>query len=68
MTVLHVSIACADGKRFKIKSDNLRREDANEAEIAMANILEQTILAVIKTIPGEIVKEDVMQSGPEAAK
>lgn len=66
MTVLVVSIEHKGGVSFSVKSDNLRREDATDPEIAMANLVEGALNEGIKAMAAKIISESLNQSGPGA--
>lgn len=68
MTCLHISIEQIKGKTFRISCNNLRREDANEAEISHANLIEKLIgncvIPIIseKILSKETIKSDMMDA------
>lgn len=66
MVALHISIIHHGGKRFEMKCDNLRREDATDPEIAMANLYEQALREIMHGIAEKIVNDEIKQTGPEA--
>lgn len=66
MTVLVVSIEHKGGVSFSVKSNNLRRGDATDPEIAMANLVEGALNEGIKSIAAKIVSQSFAQSGPGA--
>lgn len=66
MTALHVTISSTDGKHFRMTSDNLRREDATEPEIAMANVIENALAMIQKSMAETIYSYEKNQSGPLA--
>lgn len=63
MVCLHMSITNNGGDGYQITCDNLRREDATDKEIGMANILEQGIAAAISAV-GTVKSGGIVQSGP----
>lgn len=62
MVCLHMSITNDGGDGYQITCDNLRREDATDKEIGMANILEQGIAAAISSV-GTVKSGGIVQSG-----
>ena len=64
MTCLHVSITNDGGTGYCMTCDNLRREDATEKEIAMANIVEQIIGTALKGIADQVKSFKQTQDGP----
>ena len=67
MTALLISISSEDGKRFKVQCDNMRREDATDAEIAMANLFERFEMGFIKEVVADkIIEMRQTQTGPGA--
>ena len=64
MTCLHVSITNDGGEGYRIACDNLRREDATEKEIAMANIVERILGESMKSVADEVRRLEMVQSGP----
>ena len=69
MVCLYISIINDSDNHFEVRSDNLRREDAKDSEVAMANLIENLTQDVILRAIAEngIVKEDMrMQTGPNA--
>lgn len=64
MTCLHVSITNDGGEGYRMTCDNLRREDATDKEIAMANLVEQIIGETMKSIADKVKSFKQTQSGP----
>ena len=64
MTCLHVSITNDGGIGYRMTCDNLRREDATEKEIAMANTVEQIIGEALKAIADQVKSFKQTQAGP----
>ena len=64
MTCLHVSITNDGGTEYRMTCDNLRREDATEKEIAMANTVEQIIGEALKAIADQVKLFKQTQAGP----
>ena len=64
MVCLHVSITNDGGDGYQITCDNLRREDATDKEIAMANIMEQITGEAMKGIADKVRSFKQTQSGP----
>ena len=63
MVCLHMSITNDGEHGYQITCDNLRREDATDKEIGMANIMEQIIGEAMKNIADKVRSFKRSQSG-----
>jgi hypothetical protein len=68
MTALHVSIKEISPGRFNMTCDNLRREDANDREVAMANAIESVLGETVKALASDIILYDKKQDGMAASE
>lgn len=64
MTCLHITIEQLEGRRFQVKSDNMRREDAKPDEIIFTNQLENIIGETFKILANEVLRFDKIQKEP----
>ena len=62
MTSLHITIEHEGDRRFIMKCDNLRREDATKEEIFEANEIEKLVMEAIKSRAEKIYKSTMVQS------
>lgn len=64
MVCLHISITHVENDRFHMTCDNLKREDATEKEIKLANIYEQALVGIMAMDADKIVELWCNQTGP----
>lgn len=66
MVALNVRIRQIKKSKFEISCDNLKREDATDDEVSMANKCEVILREALRLLAEKVYSESITQTGPGA--